>query len=177
MEAGPELDGCLDDPAWQLAEPSEDFLMVEPWPGRAMRFPTALRIVYDSENLYLGFSCADENPLAVTARGMERDGGVLLGDHVLFMLDSFGDRRTGYVFAVSPDGGRWDALSRAGDRANANWDGVWEARTSVHSEGWDAEIRIPFRTLGYRRNGEWWGINASRTIQRFGETRRRLRES
>lgn len=50
-----------------------------------------------------------------------------------------------------------------------SWDGIWETRVARRSDGWSAEIRIPFRTLNFDPNLDTWGINFQRTIRRRQE--------
>ena len=133
---------------------------------------TEVRILYDQTTLYIGVRCSDRNPDGIIARGRERDGSVLVGDHVAFFFDTFHDRRNGYVFAVSPDEGRWDALVSNHFAANTDWDGIWDVRCRKDAGGWTAEIVIPFKTLAYEPKGEVWGFNFSRNIARKGESGR-----
>jgi hypothetical protein len=172
VESPPVIDGRLDDEAWRNAPVLADLVQVEPVPGAPMTEKTEVRIVYDETAIYIAVRCHDRNPAGIQARGRERDGSVLTGDHVAFFFDTFHDRRNGYVFAVSPDEGRWDALISNHFNSNTDWDGVWEVRCRGDEHGWTAEIAIPFKTLSYNREGEVWGFNFSRSIARKGESGR-----
>jgi hypothetical protein len=49
--------------------------------------------------------------------------------------------------------------------SDEGWDPVWEARTSVDEEGWNAEFRIPFSQLRFTdRNPQVWGLNVRRWV-------------
>lgn len=130
---------------------------------------TEVRILHDDRAIYLGIHCFDREPSKITARGRERDGSVLSGDHVAFFFDTFLDQRNGYAFAVSPDEGRWDALVSNHFTANTDWDGIWDVKCRIVETGWTAEVMIPFKTLGYDPDGTIWGFNFSRGIARKGE--------
>ena len=43
------------------------------------------------------------------------------------------------------------------------WNAVWEGKTSLHSEGWSAEIRIPFNVFQFSKgNIQTWGASFQR---------------
>ncbi len=172
VEVPPVIDGQLNDAAWQGSAVISGLKQVEPLPGKPMTEATEVHMVYDQTALYIGVRCYDREPGGILARGRERDGSVLVGDHVAFFFDTFHDRRNGYVFAVSPDEGRWDALVSNHFTANTDWDGIWDVRCRRDEKGWTAEIVIPFKTLAYDPKGEEWGFNFSRSIARKGESGR-----
>jgi hypothetical protein len=68
---------------------------------------------------------------------------------------------------------RFDLLvSDDGTTVNDNWDGFWDARTSVTPEGWFAEVRIPFSTLGFISDPDGdvvMGLTVTRLVSRLGE--------
>jgi hypothetical protein len=148
---------------------------IEPQAGKPMSEPTEVRILYDGEAIYIGVTCHDRDPAGIMARGRERDGSVLSGDHVALFFDTFHDSRNGYVFAVSPDEGRWDAAVSNHSNANSDWDGIWEAKCVTGKAGWTAEIAIPFKSIAFSPEASVWGFNFSRTIARRGERGRRRR--
>lgn len=172
IDAPPVVDGRLDESVWQHAALVTHMTQVEPTPGEPMSEPMEVRVVFDQKAIYLGMRCFDREPSGILARGRERDGSVLSGDHVSFFFDTFHDRRNGYAFAVSPDEGRWDALVSNNFNANTDWDGTWEARCKTNIRGWTAEIAIPFKTVAYDPKGEVWGFSFSRNIALKGESGR-----
>lgn len=168
----PVIDGRLDDEAWLRSSPATGLTQIEPEAGKPMSEATEVRILYDQDAIYIGVTCHDSNPAGILARGRERDGSVLSGDHVAFFFDTFHDSRNGYVFAVSPDEGRWDAAVSNHSNANTDWDGIWEVKCATTRQGWTAEIAIPFKSIAYSPDGNVWGFNFSRTIARRGENGR-----
>lgn len=168
-DEAPVIDGKLDEEAWGRAPVIDGLTAVQPVPGEPLSERTELRILFDDKSLYLGLRCYDGNPAGISGRGRERDGTVLSGDYVSIFFDTFGDRRNGYAFAVSPDEGRWDALVSNHFTANTDWDGIWNVRCTTNAKGWIAEIAIPFKTLSYDYKLDTWGFNFSRNIARKGE--------
>ena len=171
-DAAPKLDGVPDEAIWQRAASASGLIQVEPEPGKAMTEDTEVKILHDQKALYIAVRCRDRDPRGIRARGRERDGSVLSGDHVALFFDTFHDRRNGYVFAISPDEGRWDALVSNHFTANTDWDGLWDVRCQTNAEGWTAEIAIPFTTIAYDPAKSTWGFNFSRGIARKGESGR-----
>src|SRR5687767_13805360 len=48
-----EIDGSLEEPAWERATPATDFYQFTPNPGELSPEPTEVRILYDDDNLYV----------------------------------------------------------------------------------------------------------------------------
>jgi hypothetical protein len=164
------LDGRLEEAAWRRAVPAGDFRQQEPDEGQPSTEPTEVRVLYDSENLYIGALMRDSNPAGIIGRQRQRDASTASDDRFVWVLDTFRDGRTGYFFEVNPAGLMGDGLMRGGaGGVNRSWDGIWEARVLRHAEGWSAEIRIPFRTLNFDPSADAWGINFQRTIRRKNE--------
>src|SRR5437588_470476 len=99
-----------------------------------------------------------------------RDGDQSGDDSVSIVLDTYGDRRTGYYFQINAAGARVDGLIDNPQSASLDWDGIWDARTARVKEGWSAEIMVPSRTLSFARGRDEWGLNVQRFISRGGRT-------
>ncbi len=165
------LDGALDDAAWRAAPVATGFLQNEPREGQPATFETEVRVVHDEQALYFGVFARDDDPAAIVVSELKKDFNTGSSDGFLIVIDTFSDQRNGFEFAINPAGAKWDAqMSNEGREVNANWDGVWDVRTRISSEGWFAEIRIPFRTLKFGdRDPQTWGINFERRLRRKNE--------
>jgi len=167
------IDGMLDEPAWSDADAIENLIMIDPMEGGEPTFRTEVRLLADEKDIVIGVICHDSDPGAIVSWSVARDSGLRDEDHVKMVLDTYGDGRKGYIFAVNPSGARYDALvSARGEHENSNWDGLWEAKTLRISTGWCAEIRIPIATLTFKKGLDAWGFNISRRVQRLLETDR-----
>jgi hypothetical protein len=162
------LDGILDETAWQSAAVIPDLPQQAPRPGEPTPFRTVVRVLADSRNLYFGVTCSDPDPTRIAVHTMQRDGSMRGDDTVSIVLDTFHDRRTGYLFEVNAAGARLDGLISDPNVSDVplDWDGIWDVRTSVSAEGWVAEIVIPAETLRFRRGGGPWGLNVERYVPR-----------
>lgn len=167
------IDGHLDEEVWSLAETLTDFRQQDPVEGGAPSEPTEIRLLYDSQALYLGAMFYDSDPSGILAHQLERNAGLGTDDRFMWILDTFQDGRTGYFFEINPAGLMGDGLigggGGGGGGINKRWDGIWEVRTQILPDGWSAEIRIPFSTLNFDPQRETWGINFQRTIRRKSE--------
>jgi hypothetical protein len=91
-------------------------------------------------------------------------------DQIKLLIDSYDDKRSGFEFAVNPDGVKRDfAMSNDGDE-DGSWNGVWDVATVVDSLGWVAEFRIPLSQLRYAPSPtHTFGFGIWRDIERFRE--------
>jgi hypothetical protein len=182
----PKIDGRLADAIWQNAVPFTGFRMAEPQPNSDPTEKTELRILFDDANLYVAICCFDATPDRIAANTMAHDTAgstsgrgmgfgfghgpqVASDDLVRVLIDPFQDKRTAYVFCVNAIGARSEGLIYGGS-PSLNWDGIWEAESSVDGAGWSAELRIPFKTISFKPGLTVWGINVERAIPRKMET-------
>jgi hypothetical protein len=161
------LDGMLDEPAWSTADSIAQLTEVEPHEGATPGMRTVVRVLAEPGALVVGVRAYDEDPAGIVSQSRDRDAGLGNEDHIRVVLDTYLDGRTGYIFAVNPSGARFDALvADQGEGENSNWDAIWDAATQRLADGWSAEIRIPIRSLGFKRGLREWGFNIQRRIQR-----------
>jgi Domain of unknown function (DUF5916)/Carbohydrate family 9 binding domain-like len=165
------LDGSLDEEVWQLAQPAGNFVQAEPQEGAPASEPTEVRVVYDRDALYIGVRCHDSSASEVIINDIRKDFTPGEQDSFEVILDTFADRRNGFVFAVNAAGAKSDTqIANEGRDVNTSWDAVWNVATKITADGWSAEIRIPFKTLRFEAGeGRIWGVNFSRRIRRRNE--------
>ena len=78
--------------------PEADVQLREPATER-----TIVRLMYDSESLYIAMEAHDSIADGVIATEMRRDSFQLLDeDNFQIILDTFNDNRSGYMFVTSP---------------------------------------------------------------------------
>ena len=165
------IDGALDEEAWRTAQPAGAFVQAEPHEGEPASELTEVRIAYDRDALYIGVVCHDTPPAVLVVNDIRKDFGTGEQDSFELILDTFADRRNGFVFVVNPAGAKSDTqIANEGRDVNTNWDAVWNVATTRSENGWTAEIRIPFKTLRFERGADRiWGVNFSRHIRRKNE--------
>jgi uncharacterized protein DUF5916/cellulose/xylan binding protein with CBM9 domain len=165
------LDGALDEEAWLAADPATDFVQAEPHEGAPATEATEVRVVFDRDALYIGVRCHDASASDLIVNDIRKDFTPGEQDSFEVILDTFADRRNGFVFAINPAGAKSDTqIANEGRDVNTSWDAVWSVATRITADGWSAEIRIPFKTLRFEAGeGRVWGVNFSRRIRRRNE--------
>jgi hypothetical protein len=165
------LDGALDEPVWRDAEPATGFVQAEPHEGQPASEATEVRLAFDRDALYVAVRCADGTPGGLIVNDIRKDFAAGEQDTFEIILDTFADRRNGFVFVVNPAGAKSDTqIANEGRDVNTSWDAVWTVATRVDADGWTAELRIPFKTLRFERGADRiWGVNFSRRIRRKNE--------
>jgi hypothetical protein len=168
---GPHLDGLLDDEVWKQAALFTEFRQAKPAPNSPPSERTEVRIIYDIQSLYIGVYCRESEPGKISSNTMAHDAEDMdeSDDSVKILLDPFQDKRNAYVFFVNPRGARSEGLA-FGENPSLDWDGIWDAKARIQSDGWSAEIRIPFKTISFNPRLTAWGLNIERYIARRQET-------
>lgn len=166
----PVINGILDDEAWKSGTWSDDFTQNEPYNGRPATQRTEFDILFDDNNLYVAIKAYDTSPDSIVNRLTRRDDAD--GDLVGIILDSFHDLRTGFLFGVSSAGVKYDQMfTNDGQNEDSSWDPNWWVQTSINSEGWIAEMKIPFSQVRFEKNsGDVWGLEIARVLYRNNET-------
>ena len=165
------LDGRPDEAAWE-AIPALPLTMYEPVFRGTPTQRTVIRVAYDDEYFYAAGWFYDTDPSGIRINSLYRDrwNG---DDAFAIYIDAFNDNQNAKWFGTTPGGIRFDLLvSDDGLTTNNSWDGFWTSVTSVTNEGWFAEVRIPFSTLGFRTDAEGravMGLTVTRQISRLDE--------
>ena len=162
----PTIDGHINEAVWEQAFKIDQFVQREPNPGQAVSEKTIVSVCYDNNYLYFAVKCYDD-PKKITAKEMARDVSLGNDDRVQIILDTYLDHRNGYWFQIGPRGSIGDALiSENGASMNKEWDALWTGKSSINSEGWEAELAIPFKTIGFDPDKSVWGMKLIRNIKR-----------
>lgn len=160
------IDGRLDEPDWERVAPIGEIVQRVPRPGVAATEKTEVRLLSDSQNLYIGVMCYDSEPERIIGTQMGRDALLEVDDQIEILLDPFHDRRNAFYFATNPLGALVDGLIIESGRVNTDWDAIWTVKTQRSDKGWSAEFEIPFKSLSFHRGQRVWGFNFARHIKR-----------
>ena len=161
------IDGDLSDAAWQNAPEFTDFTQHDPVDGAPPTMRTILRIVYDDDAIYFGMKMEDpERPTALLAR---RDS-FTQSDFISINIDPQLDRLGGNAFTLNPANVQVDTVLYNDIGEDGSWDGVWSSATKIVSDGWIAEVRIPYSQLRFHdKPVHVWGLNITRRTVRNNE--------
>lgn len=169
------LDGLSNEAAWQAVAPLP-LTMYQPDHAGEMTERTEIRIGYDDDYIYVAGRMYDEEPEGIRANSLYRDS--YSGDDTFaLVLDTFNDNETALWFFITPNGVRldWlvfnDAEIINGPPFNESWNTYWDVETEITEEGWFAEMRIPFSSLGFQdvQGRVEMGLIAYRYIARKSE--------
>ncbi len=182
LKADIDIDGLLDDEAWTQAALLEGFTQFRPIEGVEASQRTEVLVLVDEDAIYFAVKAYDDLPGEIRATLSERDSYTFTDDYVRFVLDTFDDQRRAYVFTVNPLGVQHDGLwnetgggtgrrgrGRFGPPIDEAPDFLWDSDARITEWGYEAEIRIPFKSLRFPELDEQaWGLQVQRKIQRNG---------
>ena len=184
--SNPLIDGdVLNDLAWNDVPAVTTFIQKTPDEGDSVSENTVVKVMYSDKIFYVSVVCYDSKPNEIVISDTRRDSPLNNSDSFSFIIDTFKDYQTGYLFGTNPAGIEYDAQITGGGEGgsmmrrfsmgtgggfNVNWDAVWEVKSQKGDFGWSAEFAIPFKTLRYATNKDQsWGINFERVIARKKE--------
>lgn len=167
-----DVDGRLDEPAWQGAVPVDDFIF--PWWVEGEKEPTTARILWDETYLYVSFIAYDKH---IAAALTQRDDPVSRDDAVeVFIAPQKDDVRQYFNFEFNALGTILDRSPHNKRSKNWNAEGIVVAITidgTINEDGdddrlWIAEFAIPFANFeGFAPrlppdDGDTWRLNLYR---------------
>jgi hypothetical protein len=170
------IDGRLDEAAWRTAPVTSDFFRKEPRQGGPVRYPTAVRLLYDDRNLYVGAFCADSVGLdGIRIQDLRRD--FVWGENDIFgiSLDPQNLKQYCVAFQTTPHANQRDLQTFNGDQIDTGWNTLWKVRTQKSDTGFFAEFAIPFKSLRYEVPPDSAAVNWGVTFVRYA--RRDVEES
>lgn len=154
-DVAPHLDGVIED-IWLQADSAYDFTQYRPTDGLPANEPTVVYFLADDENLYIAFKCytPGRKPYA-SFKGLE--------DHIWFYLDTFNSRSSAYMFAICLSGHYDDGLMMENGKVqDTSWDYVWFFHIGEYRDGYIIEVRIPFKSIRYKKELTEWGMQLRR---------------
>jgi hypothetical protein len=172
--AGLVVDGRLSEPAWAAAAVLASFTQLEPVEGAPASERTEVLVFFTPDAIHLGIRARAADPTAVRASFAERDR-IGADDHVLILLDTYHDRQRAFAFAVNPRGVQQDGVftenpgRRLGEQVDLAPDFHFDSAGRLTPEGYEVEIRIPFRSLKFPTSErQRWGLQVVRHVSSTG---------
>jgi len=144
------LDGALDEPAWQRAQPLDRFWEIFPQAEVEARVRTEARYAYDDQALYVAVRAWDPDLGALRAPFARHDKVLADQDMIVLFIDPVGNRKFAQFFRVNPRGAVGDGLFNEDSGAeDFSPDFEFEVATGRFEGGWSVEFRIPFSALRF----------------------------
>lgn len=163
-----QIDGKLTEEEWAKTLPITDFIQKNPNQGIASSYTTEVRILYDSDKLYIAAVCFQPKP-DVVVKNLERDFNYFQNDLFGIAIDGFLDQRNSTVFQVTPLGSLRDMQVIDGNRDNEDWNATWNAKTTILEDRWVVEMAIPWDILRYPEGADKLGVIFARNIRSLNE--------
>ncbi|MEW5983115.1 MAG: DUF5916 domain-containing protein [Acidobacteriota bacterium] len=174
LETAITVDGRLNEEAWLKAPAATGLRQYQPNEGDPASLPTEVRFLFDDRALYIGARMIQPKgviaPLArrdqlLDASGDNGSFNSLTTDKLIVRLDPYHNHLDDAWFEVNPSGSKGEKFN-----GDPSWDPVWDVATRVDSEGWTAEMRIPFSQLRFSADAlQTWGLQIWRYIDSVNE--------
>ena len=142
------LDGKLDEPDWQRAPVSADFIETMPREKHPARDRTEVRVLYDKDAIYFGVRGFDAAPSKIYAPFVRRENVLSTMADFIVWIDPTGAKKCAQFFRMNVRCvlayGIWNE-----DNSDEDWspDFGFEAAPARLADDWSAEFRIPRATL------------------------------
>ena len=142
VSAGIVIDGVLDEEEWADAEIYSDFVTVEPLTGDSAKYRTEVRVITNSDGIFVGFSNYQPASVKRVNRQFPRDAQIE-ADRNVVSIDFDSTALAGYDFTVGSANSQQDGIVTPGDYSG-DWDGTWYSQTSSDKDYWYSEMHIPW---------------------------------
>ena len=173
------IDGKLDDPAWQKAPWTSDFVDIEGASKPLPRFRTRAKMFWDDKYLYIAAELEEPN---VTGTLTKHDSVIFHDNDFEVFIKPLPKTESYYEFEINALNTGWDLFLpkpySEGGRADNSWD-IEGLKTAVAIQGtlnhpddtdrgWTVEIAYPLNAFASRQHvpppvkGTVWRINFSR---------------
>ena len=153
-DAAIALDGQLNESIWTELDHYDEFVVIEPDTLIKPSHRTRVRLFYNDRGLFVGVE-AEQPTTTLVARLSSRDNRQIKRDNIGLVLDTSGEGRYGYWFAVNLGDTLMDGTLLPEKQFSSDWDGAWEGASSTTSSGWSAELFIPWGIMSMpKQSGE-----------------------
>lgn len=161
-----EIDGILDDAAWENAESAKDFQQYFPSDKVLAEHPTEIKMLYNGTTLYIGIKVSSIGNNWVIP-SLERDFRAGGNDNISLMFDTFNDGTNAYLFGINPFGVRREALISGGGEDsdsgfNTSWDVKWLGEAKMFENYYTAELAIPLTSFKFEEGETKWRFQSYR---------------
>jgi transglutaminase-like putative cysteine protease len=174
------VDGKLDDAAWDTAPWTEDFVDIEGAAKPQPRFRTRAKMLWDENYLYIGAELEEPDVWGTLTK---HDSVIFLDPDFEVFIDPDGDTHEYYEFEINALNTGWDLFLPKPYKDGGQADNSWEIpglKTAVfvrgtlndpsdRDQGWSVEIAFPWRVLAEKAHrpappheGDQWRLGFSR---------------
>ncbi|MBE6403194.1 MAG: hypothetical protein E7039_05675 [Lentisphaerae bacterium] len=157
-----KLDGAVTEKAWDAVKWNGNF--TNPIDGKKAYQPTKFKVLAGKEGLYFAIDAVDNDIFTATH---EHDFALWNNDCIEIFItpvaEPSSDRniREHKQFVFNVSNCRYEQASRGGI-ADTKWDLPWQAAVKPNSQGYTAEVYIPYYVMNPAANSKTWRFNVAR---------------
>jgi hypothetical protein len=160
-----QIDGILDEPAWENAQSAGAFQQYFPSDKVLAKYQTDIRMLTDDQTLYVGIKVyAPGNDYVITS--LERDFRAGGNDNISLLFDTFNDGTNAFLFGINPLGVQREALISGGGQDlrgfTTSWDIKWRGESQMYDGYYTAEIAIPLTSFKFAEGETKWRFQSYR---------------
>ncbi len=183
-----KIDGKLDDPAWNKADWTTDFVDIEGAAKPQPRFRTRVKMLWDDQYLYIAAELQEPD---VKATLTQHDSVIFHDNDFEVFIKPLPDTESYYEFEMNALNTGWDLYLDKPYKKHGKADNSWDIpglKTAVaiqgtlnnsrdKDHGWTLEIAYPWQAFQSRQQvpppqaGTEWRINFSRVEWKAGQPR------
>lgn len=141
----PNIDGELEDPAWQQAAVLEPFIGYFGTKPEDIKAPTEARVTYDATALYIAVRAHEPQMKEIEIVGAQRDDAIWMGDSIDIFISAAESGSPYYHFIINPHNVQWDAYYSTEN--DMSYNPQWQSATKMAEKEWRVEIAIPWQEL------------------------------
>ncbi|MBT9494099.1 MAG: carbohydrate binding family 9 domain-containing protein, partial [Paucibacter sp.] len=167
-EPSAQIDGRLDEVAWQRAPLFDQFVQFQPQDQRPARWRTTVQVLVSEDALVFGIRAYDPAPELIRAPLSRRDKVWRDQDFVGVVLDPVGQRRSAQFARIGAAGVIADGLFSADDDSeDFAPDFDLQAAVQILPDGYSVELRWPLAALRFPyADGAPWLLMVTRNTPR-----------
>ncbi|ALS97285.1 DUF5916 domain-containing protein [Lacimicrobium alkaliphilum] len=158
-----QIDGKLDEPAWQQAIVYDEFVQTLPNTGTPPAVKTRAMLITSEDGIYIGIVNQQEE----RSRRYSSHDQHTSADFNIVYLDFAGSGSTAYEFVATLGGGTMDGTYTRGNESNRDWDGLWSVAVSEDKDAWYSEFFIPWSVATFRSSADAATRNMAVSFMRY----------
>jgi hypothetical protein len=159
------IDGILDEAAWETAESAGEFQQYFPFDNVPAKYQTDIRMLTDDNTLYIGIKVYTPGNNYVVP-SLERDFRASGNDNISLIFDTFNDGTNAFLFGINPLGVRREVLISGGGQDlrgfTTSWDVKWRGESKIFDGYYTAEMAIPLTSFKFAEGETKWRFQSYR---------------
>jgi hypothetical protein len=142
------IDGSPADAVWAQGAVLNLDYEIDPKPPSSTAWKTEARLVQNGTHLYVLVKAADPSVGDIVAQNTKFDALAQTDDSIVVYVTSFVGSKRSFAFQANARGARADFISSSTGDAAPDWNGTWNATSTINQNGYVVAFEIPWKTVG-----------------------------